>query len=128
MREHKYRALDTETGQMIQDSPISMASIMRDRVRKAIDGNGKRLGMQYKITEALGICDRNGVEVYEGHRVRITIESRIYLGLRVTLFDGIIEYRGKVARSLGCGYGVSHDGHFDFLATLSNKCEIEVII
>ena len=127
MREHKYRALDTETGQMIQDSPISMASIMRDRVRKAIDGNGKQLGMQYKITEALGISDCNGVEVYEGHRVRITFEDHICPGLRVTLFEGVLEYRGKDEGSLGCGYGVSQGGHFNLLATLSNRCEIEVI-
>ena len=127
MREHKYRALDTETGQMIQDSPISMASIMRDRVRKAIDGNGKRLGMQYKITEALGICDRNGVEVYEGARVRIIIEGCTYPEEWQTLFEGVIEYHGKDNSSLGCGYGVRHNERFDYLASFSNTCEIEVI-
>jgi hypothetical protein len=73
MREHKFRAWDKENKHMIQDSPISMSTIVRDRVRKAIDQNGNPIGAQYVIMQWTGLrdCKRTeeypeGQEIYEG--------------------------------------------------------------
>lgn len=79
------------------------------------------------MTKVIGIKDIHGATIQEGDKVRITIEGQIHPDQRQTLFEGMIEYRGIDISSLGCGYGVRHDGYFDFLATLSNRCQIEVL-
>ena len=79
MRELKFRAWNKENKHMIQDSPISMSTIMRDRVRKAIDQNGSPIGPQYVIMQWTGLkdCKRTeeypeGQEIYEGDYLSVT--------------------------------------------------------
>ena len=63
-REVKYRAWDTELKHMIVDSPISMAGIMSNHIRKAYDPNGKIIGEQYVVMQCTGLTDKHDKEAY----------------------------------------------------------------
>lgn len=73
MREIKFRAWDKEIQHMIQGSPISMATIMKNYIGNAISFNGVRLSDRYEIMQFTGLLDKSGMEIYEGDIVKTSL-------------------------------------------------------
>ena len=71
MKKLKFRAWNKITKSMIIESPISMASIIRDHIRTAYSINGDIIGSEYVVMQWTGLTDRNFVDIYEDDIVKI---------------------------------------------------------
>jgi hypothetical protein len=73
MREIKFRAWNTSNKCMIIDSPISMSSIIRDKVRMQYNINGELIGKEYIAMQFTGAIDSSGADIYEDDIVEIIV-------------------------------------------------------
>jgi len=103
-RELKFRAYDTDQKYMIQDSPISMSGIVKNRIRHAKDANGHGIGEHYVIMQFTGRKDKNGVnEIYEDDIMFRQIKNG--KGKVIREYKAAVVYVPELA-----GYYLAHDG------------------